>query len=285
MKMVASAVAEEATQRGLPLLQPKSLKDATVTAQLRAIDPDAMVVAAYGLILPPAVLAIPRFGCLNIHGSVLPRWRGAAPVQRAIEAGDTETGITIMQMVPALDAGPMLHVLRTSITGDETYGELHDRMSELGAQAIVQALALVGAGASRAIAQDDALSTYAPKIDREMGRLEFAATAVQVSRLTRAFDPKPGAFATLNGTDVKLFGAHVVGDGSDNALDDPTRSSPPGTVRSADDRGLLVRCGVGGVLFDAAQPSGRPRLAPAAWARGRGVKIGDQFGATLMTSE
>lgn len=280
-----SPVKQVALEEGLPVLQPERPRGEEFLAAMRALEPDLSVVVAYGCILPKAVIDLPPMGTLNIHGSILPALRGAAPIQAAILQGFTETGITIMQMVPALDAGPMLHVLRTSITDDETYGELHDRMSELGAQAIVQALALIEAGASRAVAQDDGLSTYARKIEREMGRLDFAATAVQVSRLTRAFDPKPGAFAPLNGVDVKLFGAHLVGDGSDEALDDPTRSSPPGTVRSADDGGLLVRCGVGGVRFDAAQPSGKPRLLPAAWARGRGVKIGDQFGATLMSSE
>jgi methionyl-tRNA formyltransferase len=188
-----------------------------------------------------------------------------------------ETGVTIMQMVPALDAGDMLHVLRTPIGPETTYGELHDQLAEMGALAIVQALTLIEAGASRAVAQDDALSTYAPKIERHMARLDFAQAADLVSRVARAFDPRPGAFARLNGMDVKCFGARVHGDGTDDALDEPTRSSPPGTVRSADDDGLLVRCGVGAVRFADVQPSGKPRMTAAAWARGRGVVTGDVF--------
>jgi methionyl-tRNA formyltransferase len=272
-----SPVKRVALVESIPVLQPEKPRGDEFMAAVRALEPDISVVVAYGCILPRAVIELPPLATLNIHGSILPALRGAAPIQAAILEGLTETGITIMQMVPALDAGPMLHVLRTPIADDETYGELHDRMAEMGAQAIVQALALIDAGASTPIAQDDALSTYAPKIEREMGRLDFAASAVHVSRITRAFDPRPGAFGTLNGHEVKCFGARLVGDGTDETLDEPTRASPPGTIRSADDAGLLVRCGVGALRFLEVQPSGKPRLLPAAWARGRGVSVGDQF--------
>lgn len=272
-----SPVKQVALQESIPVLQPERPRGDEFMAAVRALEPDVSVVVAYGCILPRAVIDLPPLGTLNIHGSILPALRGAAPIQAAILEGFTETGITIMQMVPALDAGPMLHVLRTPIADEDTYGDLHDRLAEMGAQAIVQALALIDAGASTPIAQDDALSTYAPKIEREMGRLDFSASAVQVSRVTRAFDPRPGAFGSLNGHDVKCFGARVVGDGTDAALDEPTRSSPPGTIRLADEQGLLVRCGEGAVRFLEVQPSGKARLSPAAWARGRGVAIGDQF--------
>jgi methionyl-tRNA formyltransferase len=274
----ASPVKRVAIEEGIPVLQPEKPRGDEFIAAVRELDPEISVVVAYGRILPSAVINLPKHGTLNIHASLLPKLRGAAPIQAAILEGFSETGITIMQMVPALDAGDMLHVLRTPIDECETYGELHDRLSELGALGIVQALALLDAGAAMPVAQDDAESTYASKIERDMARLDFAAEAQHVARITRAFDPKPGAFASLNGAEVKCFSARLVGDGGDSALDEPTLASPPGTVRSADEEGLLVRCGVGAVRFLDVQPSGRSRLPPAAWARGRGVKIGDQFG-------
>ncbi len=273
-----SPVKRVALEEGIPVLQPDKPRGEAFMASVRELDPDVSVVVAYGRLLPSAVIDLPQHGTLNIHASLLPRLRGAAPIQAAILEGLRETGITIMQMVPELDAGPMLHVLRTPIDAIETYGELHDRLSEMGAMGIVQALALLDAGMARPVPQDDSQSTYAPKIDRGMARLDFSADAQRVARVTRAFDPRPGAFTTRNGVEIKCFSARVVGDGTDNALDDPTRASPPGTVRSADSEGLLVRCGVGAVRFLDVQPSGRARLTPASWARGRGVGIGDQFG-------
>ena len=275
-----SPVKRVAIEEGLPVLQPEKPRGDEFLEAMRALSPDISVVVAYGRILPKAVIDAPALGTINIHGSILPAFRGAAPIQAAVLAGLDETGITIMQMVPALDAGPMLHVLRTPILADETYGELHDRMSELGAMGIVQALALIELQAMHAVAQDDTLATYAPKIEREMGRLDFALDAPLVSRITRAFDPRPGAFAMLNGAEVKLFGVHLVGDGTDAALDEPFRASPAGTVRGIDAQGLWVRCCTGAVRFDAVQPSGKPRLTPGDWARGRGVRVGDQFGST-----
>lgn len=272
-----SPVKRVALAEGVPVLQPEKPRGEDFMAAVRELEPDVSVVVAYGRILPSAVIDLPTHGTLNIHASLLPHLRGAAPIQAAILEGLRETGITIMQMVPALDAGPMLHVLRTPIDEIETYGELHDRLSELGAMGIVQALALLEAGLARPIAQDDAQSTYAPKIERAMARLDFSESATRVTRVTRAFDPRPGAFASLKGHEVKCFGARLVGDGTDDALDDPTRSSPPGTIRSADEHGLLVRCGVGAVRFLEVQPSGRARLSPAAWHRGRGVNPGDQL--------
>lgn len=272
-----SPVKAVAFTEGIPVLQPTQLRTDEFREQVEALSPDVSVVVAYGRILPKAIIDLPPRGTLNIHGSILPALRGAAPIQAAILEGLTETGITIMQMVPALDAGPMLHVLRTPIHSDETYGELHDRLSELGALAIIQAFVLMDADALQSIEQDSALATYAPKIDRSMARIDFAASAHQVSRITRAFDPRPGAFATLHDTDVKLFGARIVGDGTDDALDDPLLASPYGTVRSCDHQGLLVRCRTGAVQFLQVQPSGKSRQTPEEWARGRGVQIGDRF--------
>jgi methionyl-tRNA formyltransferase len=273
-----SPVKRVAISEGIPVLQPENPRGEGFMAAVRELEPDVSVVVAYGRILPSAVIDLPPHGTLNIHASLLPRLRGAAPIQAALLEGLTETGITIMQMVPALDAGPSLHVVRTPIDEIETFGELHDRLSELGAMAIVQGLALLDAGMVKPIPQDDSQATYAPKIVRGMARLDFALSAGQVSRVTRAFDPRPGAFAALRGVEVKCFGARLVGDGSDAALDDPALAASPGTIRSADDQGLVVRCGIGAVRFLEVQPSGRARVTPAAWARGRGVQVGDCFG-------
>lgn len=277
-QLVPSPVKLVALEEGLPVLQPEKPRGDEFLAAMRELAPDLSVVVAYGHILPRAVIDLPTHGTLNIHASVLPKLRGAAPIQAAILEGFTESGISIMEMVLALDAGPVMHTLTTPIDRDETYGELHDRLTELGALAIIQALAILETGAARSIPQDDAGATYAPKITREMGRLDFTKPAADVSRVTRAFDPKPGAFTVLGGTEVKLYGASLVGDGSDDALDDATRASEPGTVRAADASGLTVRCGVGAVLFDCVQPSGKGRIAPDAWARGRGVRAGDHLG-------
>ncbi len=209
--------------------------------------------------------------------SLLPALRGAAPIQASILQGHSETGITIMQMVPALDAGPMLHTLRTNIASDETYGELHDRMAELGALGIVQALALMEAGVAHAIAQDDSQATYAAKITRELARLDWRQSAQTVSRSVRAFDPRPGAYTTLRDTDVKLYGASVVGGGDDESLDEALRASSPGTVRTIDADGMIVRCGKGAVRVREVQPAGKPRLTPQVWSRGRGITVGDWF--------
>ncbi len=266
-----------ALEEGLTVLQPEKPRGDEFMAAMRALEPDLSVVVAYGHILPKAVIDLPPMGTLNIHGSLLPALRGAAPIQASILLGHTETGITIMQMVPALDAGAMLHVVRTNIQPDETYGELHDRMAELGALAIVQALALVEAGAARAVPQDDSQATYAGKITRDLARLDWTLRAELVSRSVRAFDPRPGAFSKLGEADVKCFGATLVGTGNDESLDDALLRSSPGTVRSIDEHGATVRCGVGAVVIKELQPAGKQRLSPLALARGRGLAVGDQF--------
>jgi len=272
-----SPVKVVALEEGLPVLQPAKPRGDEFMAEMAALDAEASVVVAYGHILPRVVIDMPKFGTINIHGSLLPALRGAAPIQASILQGHSETGITIMQMVPALDAGPMLHTLRTNIEPDETYGELHDRMSELGALGIVQALALMEAGVAHAIAQDDSQATYAGKITRELARLDWRQSAQTVSRSIRAFDPRPGAHTTLRDTDVKLYGASIVGDGDDESLDEALRASSPGTVRSIDADGMILRCGKGAVRVREVQPAGKPRLTPVVWSRGRGITVGDWF--------
>jgi methionyl-tRNA formyltransferase len=275
----ASPVKLVALEEGLPVLQPEKPRGDDFMHAMRALEPDLSVVVAYGHILPRAVIELPRLGTINIHGSLLPALRGAAPIQAAILQGFTETGVTIMQMVPALDAGPMLHVVRTNIERDETYGELHDRLSELGALGIVQAMALIEAGAAHAVAQDDSQATFAGKITRESGRLNWAEPAEVVARTIRAFDPRPGAFTTLRGVDVKCFCGQVVDAGTDEGLDAALIASPAGTVRAIDADGLVVRCGMGAVRIGELQPSGKARVSPLAWSRGRALAVGDRFDA------
>jgi methionyl-tRNA formyltransferase len=226
------------------------------------------VVVAYGHILPKAVIDLPRLGTLNIHASLLPALRGAAPIQAAIRDGLGETGVTIMQMVPALDAGPVLHRVRTPIVDDETAGELALRLSELGAAALIEALALIELGLAKPEPQDDSAATYAAKLTRESAQVDFTASAHDVGRHIRAYDPKPGAWARLRGAEVKLFGARVAPRGT---------SHSPGEVLAVDEVGMLVACGGGAIRVAVVQPSGKRRLSPAEWANGRGVAVGERF--------
>jgi methionyl-tRNA formyltransferase len=251
----------------IPVLQPERPRGDAFVQAVRALQPDVSVVVAYGHILPRDAIDRPRLGTLNIHASLLPRWRGAAPIQAAILAGDPETGVSIMRMVERLDAGPVLLQAPTPILEDETYGELHLRLSELGALAIVEALALLSLGDAPEHVQIEARATYAPKVTRDSSRVDWTRGAEVVARIVRAFDPRPGAFATLRGVDVKLFGARV----------NPDAHGDPGNVLDIDESGLLVACGTGGVRVAYAQPAGKRRLAALDWAQGRGVATGDRF--------
>jgi methionyl-tRNA formyltransferase len=265
----APPVKRIALEEGIPVLQPDRPRgDDALLAKLRELAPDLSVVVAYGHILSTELIDLPRRGTLNIHASLLPALRGAAPVQAAIRDGLTETGVTIMRMVTKLDAGPVMHQLRTSIPDDETGGELALRLSELGALALVEALALMEAGAATEQPQDDALATYAAKIDRDATRIEWTRPAVEVARLIRAFDPRPGAFAMHGDLPVKLFGARAMGSLS---------STAPGTVLVIDENGMGVACGDGAVQITDLQPSGKRRQTPLDWANGRGVAIGERL--------
>jgi methionyl-tRNA formyltransferase len=264
----ASAVKEVAVAEGIAVLQPEKPKGEEFLAQIRELAPDVSVVVAYGHILPKAVIDLPRLGTLNIHASLLPALRGAAPIQAAIRDGLGETGVTIMQMVPALDAGPVLHRVRTPIVDDETAGELALRLSELGAAALIEALALIELGLAKPEPQDDSAATYAAKLTRESAQVDFTASAHDVGRHIRAYDPKPGAWARLRGAEVKLFGARVAPRGT---------SHSPGEVLAVDEVGMLVACGGGAIRVAVVQPSGKRRLSPAEWANGRGVAVGERF--------
>jgi methionyl-tRNA formyltransferase len=261
-----------ALEEGLTVLQPDRPRGDEFIAQLRELEPDISVVVAYGHILPTAVIDLPRLGTLNIHASLLPKLRGAAPIQAAIRDGHTETGVTIMRMVQALDAGPSILQARTPIPEDETFGELRLRLAEMGALALIEALALIDLGKATETPQDDAHATYASKVDRTMTRIDWSADAMTVSRIIRAYDPRPGAHTTLRGGDVKLFGAR-------RAEASGSRAGAPGEVLSIDGSGMVVACGGGdgAVQVTNIHPSGKRRLTPREWAAGRGIAVGERL--------
>jgi methionyl-tRNA formyltransferase len=265
-----SPVKSVALAESIPVFQPERPRGPEFENALRALAPDISIVVAYGHILPREIIELPRLGTLNIHASLLPAYRGAAPIQAAIRDGAAETGVTIMQMVRALDAGPVILALRTPIESDETAGELQLRLAELGAEALIEALILLGVGRATLTPQDDARATYATKIVRDDARLPFSAPSDQVARLVRAYDPRPGAWTTLNGLEVRCFGVQDVPD-----LPEPARA--PGEVLEAGERGLLVACGHGAVRIIDVHPSGQKRLSAAQWVRGRGVAVGERF--------
>ena len=269
--LVPPPVKSAALSEELPVFQPDKPTDEAFIAQLRALQPELSVVISYGHILRPAIIDLPTHGTINVHASLLPALRGAAPIQGAVRAGLAETGVTIMRMVQALDAGPIMLQARTPIARDETAGELEARLSELGALALVEALTLLSLGKLTETPQDDARATYAPKIEREMARIDWSRDAEEIGRHVRAYDPRPGAFTSHRGADLKLYGA-VVPDAP------PARTGAPGEVLSIDARGMTVACGSGFVIITALQPAGRTRLDPAEWMRGRGIAVGDQLG-------
>jgi methionyl-tRNA formyltransferase len=264
--LVPSAVKEAALAEGIPVLQPERPRGEAFTAAVRELEPEISVVVAYGHILRQDVIDLPPQGTLNIHASLLPALRGAAPIQAAIRQGLGETGVTIMRMVLALDAGPVLIRQRTPIHPDETYGELALRLSELGALAIVEALALLSLGVATETPQDDALASYAPKIDRTTTRIDWSSTATEVSQVIRAFDPRPGAWTTHRGADAKLFGG---------SIDPEDRDGPPGEVLAIGDEGAVVACGNGAVRISVLQGAGKRRMSVVELERGRGIAVGD----------
>jgi methionyl-tRNA formyltransferase len=268
----ASPVKRCAESEGLLVLQPEKPRGEEFMRALRELEPDISVVVSYGHILTREVIELPRLGTVNVHASLLPKLRGASPIQAAIREGFIETGVTIMRMVPALDAGPIVLQARTPIAADETYGELELRLSELGALALVEALTLISMSQASERPQDDAAATYAGKIEREMTRINWQEGCGVVGRHIRAYDPKPGAFTALRGTEVKLFGATETDEaGSEGGI-------RPGQVLALDKRGMLVACGEGAVRIAFAQPAGKKRLTVQEWARGRGVAVGERFG-------
>ena len=271
LRVEPSPVKALAIAHGLPVLQPASLKVADARAAVVAIPVDVLVVAAYGLILPPAILDWPRHGCLNIHASLLPRWRGAAPIQRALLAGDAETGVTIMQMDPGLDTGPTLDVVRIPIGARETTGTLHDRLATAGAGAIVSVLRrLAGGELPVATPQPAEGATYAAKIERTETGIDWRLPAAAIERRVRAFDPAPGATTSLGGAPVKIWRAEVA--------DVPAAGAEPGDVVGATAAGIVVACGAGALRVVELQPAGGRRVSAAAFVAGRRIAPGQRFG-------
>ncbi len=259
--LTPSPVKLEAVERGIPVLQPQTLRAPETLQALRALQPDLIVVVAYGLILPKAVLAIPTHGCWNVHASLLPRWRGAAPIQRAIEAGDSETGVCLMQMEAGLDTGPVLLSQRTPIGADETGGQLHDRLAALGAQVLADGLGLLRAGL-RPVAQPqpEAGVTYAHKLDKAQARLDWQQPAAQLARQVRAFDPWPVAEAVLAGERVRVHGAIAL---------DLAHAQQPGTVLTASRQGIDIACGQGALRLRVLQRDGGKAITAADYLNAR----------------
>ena len=266
-EIIHSPVKKIALEEEIPLFQPRNAREPDLLEQIAATKPDISVVVAYGHILPGNIIDFPAKGTLNIHASLLPLLRGAAPIQAAIKQGLGETGVTIMRVVSALDAGPILLQAGAPIFDDETYGELQDRLSELGALSLIEALSLISVGEGKETIQDDAKATYAAKITRESARIDWSASALEVSRLIRAFDPKPGAFTkTLKG-DVKMFGPKVM---------DGIKGTPGEVLKTTGE--LVIACGLDALRIAEVQPEGKNRMAAHEWARGRGTAVGDRCG-------
>lgn len=270
MQLSPSPVKILAEKYGIPVLQPLTLKDQAIQQQLDTLKADVMVVAAYGLILPLQVLQIPKYGCLNIHASLLPRWRGAAPIQRAILAGDIETGITIMQMDEGLDTGKMLYKVACAIDARDTAQTLHDKLAELGAKAIIETLDKLESGNLVDEKQDDRQASYAVKITKTEARLDWTKSAAQLALAVRAYNSFPVAYASVNNTTIKVWQASV----------SPTGEGEPGTVLAVNKDYIQVACGQGALNLEVLQRPNGKALPVAQFIQGFTIKTGDQF-ATL----
>ncbi len=250
-KLTPSPVKQLACDHNINVFQPPSLKDSEAQQQLANLDADIMIVVAYGLLLPQAVLDIPRLGCINVHGSLLPKWRGAAPIQRAIEAGDTETGICIMQMDAGLDTGPVISVARCPITAADTSATIYQKLSELGAPTLLAALAKIDQGVAVAEQQDDSQSTYARKIDKAEALIDWSEAAETLARRVRAFNPFPATFSYIAGNRVKIWDAVAIDANSDQSV---------GIIVDATADGIVVQTGSGQLLISQIQLAGKSKM-------------------------
>jgi methionyl-tRNA formyltransferase len=270
MKPQPGPVKTLASARGIPVRQPGTLKPGTEWAPIVAVALDVLVVAAYGLIVPSSMLAWPRHGCINIHASLLPRWRGAAPITRAILAGDEETGISIMRMDEGLDTGPVIAQHRVPMDARETAGSLHDRLAALGARAIVETLTRLDRGEELvSVDQDAHLATYAAKVERDEAVIDWQADASAVDRAVRAFDPWPGAQTSLGGAPLKIWKAFPL----------RGRFGSPGTVVQVDRSGIVVACGDGALAITELQQAAGRRMAACAFLAGHALETGERLGA------
>lgn len=267
--MKPSPVKQAALEEGLTVLTPERPRGEELLSLIGDLRPDVSIVVAYGHILPTEVLELPRLGSLNLHASLLPKLRGAAPVNWAIARGHEETGVTVMRMVEAMDAGPILHQASERILPDETAGELTARLSEVGAEVLVEGLALLSIGAVEEVEQDHDEATYAPKIDRETARIDWSRPALEVANHVRAMDPVPGAWTTLDEAPVKLFRPKVTSEGAEGISGRVVAANPSD--------GVLVQAGSGRVLLGEAQPPGSRRMVAGDWINGRGIAVGQTF--------
>ncbi len=271
-RVTESPVKQRAAAAGIRVLQPESMHSAEAAGQLAALAPDAMIVAAYGFLLPASILAMPRLGCINVHASILPRWRGAAPVHHAILAGDTTTGVSIMQMDAGLDTGPILATRTCAVTADDTSGSLTSHLAELGAATLVDTLDALEAGAVEAWPQDDAAATRAPKLSKAQAAIDWTLPAARIERMVRAFNPWPVAHTRAAGTGapgLRIWRAELA---------DGKTSAAPGTVLTVDESALVVAAGQGVVRITEIQPAGARRMSAAEFVRGRWLAPGACLG-------
>jgi len=268
----ASAIKRLAIERGVPVLQPVKMRAPEAVAEIVALQADVIVVMAYGQILPKAVLEAARLACLNLHASLLPRWRGAAPIQAAIEAGDRVSGVTVMYMAEGLDTGDILLMHETPVTDTDTGGSLHDRLAEVAAAALAEALPLIAAGTAPRTPQDESRANYAAKLSRENGRIDWGATAAQIDLRIRAMNPWPAAHTFLPAPagprQLKVFTGAV-----------ESASGPPGEVLAANERGILVAAGEGAILLQEIQLEGKRRMSAEEFLRGHAIAPGTRLGA------
>ena len=257
-KLKASEVKELALEHNLPVFQPQSLKNDEALAELTSLNADIMIVVAYGLILPKAILEAPRLGCLNVHGSILPRWRGAAPIQRAIWAGDEQTGVTIMQMDEGLDTGDMLHISRCPISTTETSASLYTKLAELGPDALIETINKLANGEITPEPQNDELANYAKKLSKEEADIDWSLSALQIERNIRSFNPWPMCFTQMGGQTVKIHQAQVM-----------LQSGVPGQILSSDKSGVVVACGEHALCITQLQPQGKKPMAINDFLNGR----------------
>ncbi len=265
--LVAPPVKQRAIAAGIAVLQPERPRSDEFIAAIRELDVDLGVVVAYGHLLPPSLLALPRLGMVNVHASLLPRWRGAAPIQWAILAGDAECGVSIMRVEEGLDSGGVWRSARTAIDEHDTTGTLFTRLANLGARTLLDALPQIAAGDAPMPQSTDGV-THAPKIDRDVARIDWRESASLVSQRIRAMDPTPGAWTTLGADEVKLF--------APRPTPSPAASVPPGTITVSGHQ-LIVTCGGGAVAIDDVQPAGRRRMTSGDWLRGSGNAAGSRF--------
>ncbi len=262
-QLTMSAVKQAALRHGLTVEQPATLREASAVDHLRSYRPDVMIVVAYGLILPASVLSVPAMGCINIHASLLPRWRGAAPIHRALLAGDSQTGVTIMQMDAGLDTGPMLLEKTTAIARTDTTGSLHDRLAQMGAEAVIEALDGLIAGSLSPRPQPAEGATYAAKIRKEEALIDWSKPALELEHQVRAFNPWPVAQTSLHRQQLRIWEALATADRSD---------ATPGTVTQADSNGIRVATGEGTLVLSRVQLAGRKAVSAAEFLNGQRVE-------------